>query len=100
MIALLAMSHKYTRRQANIERHYQARERATEELAAENNSPGGVRTDEQQTRRPFAMPGHNLITLWPLAVLMALIAAGSATMLYRASRRPGPENPETDSESP
>ncbi len=92
MVALATMSHKYTRRQANIERHYQAHERIAEEFAAENNSSDAARTDEQQTRRPFATPGHNLITLWPLAVLMALIAATAATMLCRASRRPAPES--------
>lgn len=95
------MSHKYTRRQANIERHYQANERVTEQF--ENNSPFAVRTDDGQSPRPFATPGHNLITLWPLAVLMTLIAATAATMLYRASRvvpGPGPENPESTSESP
>jgi FtsH-binding integral membrane protein len=91
MVALLVMSHKYTRRQAIIERHYQANERVTEQF--ENKSPDTARTDDGQSPRPFASPGHNLITLWPLAVLMALIAATSATMLYRTSRAvPGPES--------
>ncbi|HVT30616.1 MAG TPA: hypothetical protein VHE81_21590, partial [Lacipirellulaceae bacterium] len=50
MAALAVMSHKYTRRQANIERHYQANERVTEQF--ENNSPFAVRTDDGQSPRP------------------------------------------------
>ena len=93
LVALFAISGKYGRRQANIERQYQARERIAEKTAAENNPTGTARIDDQQARRPFATPGNNLITLWPLAILLGLVALTSAMMLYRASRAiPGPEN--------
>ena len=83
---MVGFSGKYQKRQARIELQYQARERVAEKLAAENNPAGGERTDDLEARRPFATPGNNLITLWPLAVLLGIVAAVAATMLYRASR--------------
>ena len=75
--ALAAMSGKYGRRQANIERQYQARER----VAAGDRGPAA--NDDEQ-RRSFAMPGQTLVPLWPLAFLLAAVAAIAATMLYRS----------------
>jgi hypothetical protein len=90
-LAVVGLSGKYGKRQAGIERQYQARERIAEKRVAENNSPGGTRIDDQDARRPFATPGHNLITLWPLAILMGLVALFAAVMLVRVSRAgPGP----------
>ena len=43
LLALAAMSGKYSRRQANIERKYQARERVAEKLTAENNPEAAAR---------------------------------------------------------
>src|SRR5947207_8719567 len=63
LAALAAIGGKYGRRQANIERQFQARERIAEKKTAENNPQGAERIDDQG-RRPFATPGNNLITLW------------------------------------
>jgi len=87
LLALAVMSPKYGRRQANIERQYQARERVAEKLAAENNSADGGRIDGQESRRPFATADEQLIPLWPLGVLLGLVACFAAAMLYRG--RPG-----------
>jgi type VI protein secretion system component VasF len=85
-LAVVGFSGKYQKRQAKIELQYQARERVAEKLTAENNPARSERTDDSEARRPFATPGNNLITLWPLAVLLAIVAVVAATMLYRASR--------------
>jgi hypothetical protein len=100
-LAVIGFSGKYGKRQAVIERQYQARERVAEKITRENNSPGGARIDQQESRRPFATPGEQLIPLWPLAVLLGIVATLAATVLLRASRvarnspwraAPGPEN--------
>jgi hypothetical protein len=97
-LAVIGFGGKYGKRQAAIERQYQARERVAEKVTAENNPQGIERIDDLETRRPFATPGNNLITLWPLAALLGLIAIVAAAMLYRASRAvPGPD---CDIESP
>ena len=85
-LAAVGFSGKYQKRQAKIELQYQARERVAEKLTAENNPAGSERTDDLDARRPYATPGNNLITLWPLAVLLGIVAVAAATMLYRASR--------------
>jgi hypothetical protein len=90
-LAVLVFSGWYGKRQTRLELQYQARYRVAEKITAENNPAGGERTDDLEARRPFATPGNNLITLWPLAVLLGIVAAVAATMLYRASRAvPGP----------
>ena len=98
LAALAAISGKYGRRQAIIERQYQARERVGEKLAAENSLPNAARIDDQEALRPFATPDHNLITLWPLAVLLGIVVVAAAAMLYRGRGRPG--SPEDAVESP
>jgi type VI protein secretion system component VasF len=85
-LAAVGFSGKYQKRQAKIELQYQARERVAEKLTAENNPAGHQRTDDLEARRPFTTPGNNLITLWPLAVLLGIVAVVAATMLYRGSR--------------
>jgi hypothetical protein len=97
-LAVIGFSGKYGKRQAGIERQYQGRERVAEKLAAENNPPQSERIDDRQAPRPFATPGDNLITLWPLAALLGLVAVVSTVMLLRVSRAvPGPEKPTTSS---
>ena len=86
-LAVVGFSGRYGKRQSGIERQYQARERVAEKLAAENNSADGGRIDGQESRRPFATPGEQLIPLWPLGVLLGLVACFAAAMLYRG--RPG-----------
>jgi hypothetical protein len=98
LLALAVMSGKYSRRQANIERNYQARERVAEKITAENNPPNSRRIEDQQAQRPFATPDNKLIPLWPLATLLSLISIVAATMLYRGRVRLGP--PQHESCSP
>jgi hypothetical protein len=98
LVALAAMSGKYSRRQANIERNYQARTRVAEQVAAENNSTEPDRMDHLEVRREFATPDENLVPLWPLAVLLGLAAVVAGAMLYRGHVRG--EFRSTNSESP
>jgi hypothetical protein len=92
LVAIFAMHGKYGRRQANIERNYQARERVAEKVAAENNPIEPDRLDNLEVRRDFASPDNQLVPLWPLALLLALVAVVAAAMLYRAQalRPPSP----------
>ena len=92
-LAVIGFSGKYGKRQAGIERQYQARERVAEKLTSENNPDVAGRIDQSEVRRPFATPGNNLITTWPLAALLGIVAVVAALMLYRASRAvPGPDD--------
>jgi hypothetical protein len=91
-LGVLVASGWYGKRQARLELQYQARERIAERINAENNPIAAERTDDSEGRHPFATPGNNLITLWPLAVLLGAVATVAATMLYRTSRAaPGPD---------
>ena len=74
--ALAAMSGRYGRRQATIERQYQARERVA---AGEM----GTAAADDADRREFATPGETLVPLWPLAVLLVAVALVAIAMLYR-----------------
>src|SRR5262245_43842923 len=93
-LAAISFSGWYGKRQTRLERQYQARYRVAEKITVENNPARGQRTDDLEAHRPFATPGNNLITLWPLAVLLGIVAAVAAMMLYRAGRTvPGPDSP-------
>ena len=72
--ALVAIGGKYGHRQAEIEREYQARER----IAA-----GNVADGLGAAPRPYATPDTTLIPLWPLAVVLGLVAAAAGAMLVR-----------------
>jgi type VI protein secretion system component VasF len=87
--ALVAIGGKYGRRQAAIERQFQARTRVAEQLASENNSTAETRIAEQTPPRDFATPGETLIPLWPLAAVLVLIVVFALIMLVRGQRRPG-----------
>lgn len=87
LVALFAMHGKYSRRQANIERNYQARTRVAEKVAAENNSAEPDRMDKLEVRQEFSTPDQNLVPLWPLAVLLGSAAIVASAMLYRAHLR-------------
>ena len=102
-MAVLVFSGWYGKRQTRLELQYQARYRVAERITAENNPAGGERIDDLDARRPFATPGNNLITLWPLAVLLGIVAVAAATMLYRGSRSAVPGDgagPDNAIESP
>ena len=84
LVALAAMAGKYGRRQANIERNYQARSRVAEKLTAENKSDADGRIESPDAQRSYATPDDKLIPIWPLAVLLGLVSAVAAGMLYRS----------------
>jgi hypothetical protein len=69
--AIAAIQVKYGRRQANLERQYQARERVQDDATAD------------PTRREYSTPDATLIPLWPLAVLLGGVAMLAAGMLAR-----------------
>jgi hypothetical protein len=88
--ALAAISGKYGRRQAAIERQYQARLRLAEKRAATNNSIAAARHEDQRAEgnpRAFATPANTLITLWPLAAVLVGLALFSFVMLVRRWRQ-------------
>jgi hypothetical protein len=95
--ALLAIGGKYGRRQAALERQYQARTRSAEQQAGANNSSVGTRLEGQIPAHDFASPSDTLIPLWPLAVVLLVVALFAVIMLVRGrglrraepSRRPG-----------
>jgi hypothetical protein len=86
--ALLAIGGKYGRRQAAIERQFQARTRVAEQQADANNSPASARLEGQIPSRDFATPSDTLIPLWPLAVVLLVVALFAAIMLVRGRERP------------
>ena len=56
LVALAAMAGKYGRRQANIERNYQARWRVAEKLTAENKSDAAGRIERPDAQPSYATP--------------------------------------------
>jgi hypothetical protein len=90
LLALVAIGGKYARRQTRLELQYQARERISERLnAADNTKSEDATHRDGGRRRGFATPGNNLIPLWPLALVLLIIATFSAFMLTRGRGRPG-----------
>jgi hypothetical protein len=86
--ALAAIGGKYGRRQATIERQFQARTRIAQHSTAQNNSPGDTRTGQLVDQHGYAAPGDTLIPLWPLASLLLLVALFAGIMLARSRGRP------------
>ena len=76
LLAVAATSGKYGRRQAGIERQYQARERGTA-------APG----EAVNARRPYASSDQTLVPLWPLALLLSTVSLVSGWMLWRQRAR-------------
>ncbi len=97
LLALAVIGGKYSRRQTNIERNYQARERVAQRVTAEaqaaNNSGAASRTDDSEARREYASPGNRLVPIWPLAVLLTLVSIAAAGMLYRQRAKVRESNP-------
>jgi hypothetical protein len=73
LVALVAMSGKYGRRQANIEQKFQARER--QKADGEERANGD---------KEYSTPGNTVISLWPLAVPLMVLIAVSIGMLIRS----------------
>ncbi len=94
LMALLALgvvgaSGKYGKRQARIERQYQARQRVAETLVAkdatESGNDPGAPTDLHTTTRNYATPGNTLLPLWPLGAILGLISVVALIMLRRGA---------------
>jgi hypothetical protein len=83
-LAVIGFSGKYGRRQSIEELKYQARTRVAEKLTAENNPDTTARIDSPDAPRSYATPDAQLIPIWPLAVLLGLVSAVAAGMLYRS----------------
>jgi hypothetical protein len=75
LIALFTISGQYGKRQARLERQYQARERVMDDAV------------EDPTRREYATPGMTLVPIWPLAVILVATAGVAAAMLRREQQR-------------
>ena len=75
LIALVAISGQYGKRQARLERQYQARERVAEDAVADPE------------RRQYATPNATLVPLWPLAILLGGVIVLAAVMLGREHQR-------------
>ncbi|MAT69493.1 MAG: hypothetical protein CMJ58_08200 [Planctomycetaceae bacterium] len=84
--ALLATGGKFGKRQAGIERKYQARSAvASGELQVETDATG---TKAAAGAPEYSAPNSTIIPLWPLEILLAVVCAGSVAMLLR--QRMGP----------
>jgi hypothetical protein len=76
--ALAAVSGKYGRRQAGMERQYQARERV---------GTAGPEGAAETSPRPYATAEDTLIPLWPLGVALGAAAILATAMLVRGRLR-------------
>lgn len=84
-VVLFVAQEKYGQRQAGIERKFQARSRAaTQAPQGEVDTP-----DAQSVLARYSSPDDTVIPLWPLGVLLGMLAMLSALFAYRAGRRPG-----------
>lgn len=86
LTALLATGGKFGDRQAGIERQGQARTALAQGLDIDEDDSG----KKQATGVPrYSTPDDTQIRLWPLAVTLGLLLAGSLTMLIREQLREG-----------
>jgi hypothetical protein len=80
LIALATISGQYGKRQARLERQYQARERVADGAVGD-----GATSDPE--RREYASPDNTLVPLWPLAIPLVGVAGFATVMLRRQLRR-------------
>lgn len=80
LLALVTISGQYGKRQARLERQYQARERVADGAVGD-----GATSDPE--RREYASPENTLVPLWPLAIPLVGVAGFAAVMLRRQVRR-------------
>ncbi|MEM9354337.1 MAG: hypothetical protein AAGA92_15125 [Planctomycetota bacterium] len=86
--ALLATGGKFGKRQANIERKYQARQWVTEGGADGPAVPAeGVERRPEEEFPEYSRPTQTLIRLKPMAISISLVLTGSLYMLVRERRR-------------
>ena len=84
--AVVTISGQYGKRQARLERQYQAREPLMDE------------TGGHPSPREYSSAEDTLIAIWPLAVVLAGIAAVAAFMLAREQRGRRPVNSQAKEE--
>lgn len=80
LAALLATGGKFQRRQATIERKYQARAAVAAGMEVQTDGAGqrsAVAVPE------YSQPGQLIIPLWPIQLTLALLLTGSVAMLIR-----------------
>lgn len=75
LLALATIHGQYGKRQAHLERQYQARERIAEHAVGDSS------------RREYSTPAHTLIPVWPLAAVLIVVIVVAAVMLGREVRR-------------
>lgn len=75
LVALVLMGPRYAARQSQIERKYQARQRAAQQLAG------------QEPRTDLSSPEATAIQLWPLYVVLGLLFGFAWFNLIRTYRR-------------
>ena len=75
LVALAAISGQYGKRQARLERQYQARERLAEDAVADPE------------RRAYSSPADTLVPVWPLAAGLGAVVVFAAVMLGREHQR-------------
>ena len=80
LVALGAISGQYGKRQARLERQYQARERIRD------HALGDVAVGDP-TRRDYSIADKTLIPIWPLAIPLGGVVVLAAVMLGREYRR-------------
>jgi hypothetical protein len=69
--AIVAIGGQYGKRQARLERQYQARERIAENAVGDKE------------RQEYSSADDTLIPLWPLAIGLGAVAVGAGGMLWR-----------------
>ncbi len=84
LAALVAISGKYGRRQAVLERKYQARQRLQADMVAPGSvkKPDSAKLVKTGRRANFSTPEETLIPLWPVAGLLLLLMTISGVMLW------------------
>jgi hypothetical protein len=88
LVGLAAIHDKYGKRQAGIERQYQARERTAEQVAAVGNANSGDGKAAEDVALPaYATPGHNIISILPLFAILSVVGVVAAFMLSRERKR-------------
>ena len=93
LLTLAVFSRKLDRRQANIERNYQARGRAWPKgWPPRIIRPRPQRINDSEAQPAYATPGDTLIPLWPLAILLGLTSVVAAEMLGAVSGHEHPPN--------
>ena len=80
LAALLATGGRFGKRQAIIERKYQARTAVASGMQIESTGPGQKRAVGAPE---YSTPGRLVIPLWPVQATLGLLLIGSLTMLLR-----------------